>query len=174
MISGLKYSGANDNASGVGVLLEIVRLWQETGYRPQRSVLFAAWGAQEIGQLGSRYYLEHPTIPLKNVVGMIQLDGVGGGGGFNPGIQASPEQDGLLLYSMAVAEQLLDEKITITSKLEQSDHITFDDNGIPSMLVSWRLAGEMNLPDDIANGVSSTRLGIIGRLVTLALMSLVR
>jgi Zn-dependent M28 family amino/carboxypeptidase len=137
-------------------------------------VLFAAWGAQEVGQRGSRYYLEHPSSPVENIVGMVQLDGVGGGGGFNPGIQGNPDQDGLILYSMAVAEQLLDEKITVTSKLGQSDHITFDENGIPSILVSWRLAGESNLPDQVANGVSPERLGIIGRLVALTIMSLVR
>ena len=43
---GLRYSGANDDASGMAVLLEIARLWQEAGYRPALSILFAAWGAR--------------------------------------------------------------------------------------------------------------------------------
>ena len=47
---GLPYSGANDDASGVAVLFEIARLWQETGYRPARSILFAAWGAAGTGR----------------------------------------------------------------------------------------------------------------------------
>ncbi|MBK9050168.1 MAG: M28 family peptidase [Chloroflexi bacterium] len=41
-IAGLVYAGANDNASGVAVMLEMARLWQETGYRPTRSILFIA------------------------------------------------------------------------------------------------------------------------------------
>ena len=61
---GLRYSGANDNASGVAVLLEIARLLHEQDYHPKRSILFVAWGAQELGQAGSNYYLANPVFPL--------------------------------------------------------------------------------------------------------------
>ena len=47
------YNGANDNASGVAVMLEIARLWQAQGFRPDRSVLFAAWDVEEQGLVGS-------------------------------------------------------------------------------------------------------------------------
>ncbi|MBN2501759.1 MAG: M28 family peptidase, partial [Anaerolineales bacterium] len=80
-VPGATYFGANDNASGVAVLLEIARLWHESGYQPKRSVLFAAWGAQELGQVGSAYYLEHPVVPLEETVFMVQMDAVGGGSG---------------------------------------------------------------------------------------------
>ncbi|MGD8626404.1 MAG: M20/M25/M40 family metallo-hydrolase, partial [Anaerolineae bacterium] len=81
-VAGRRFAGANDDASGVGVLLEMARLWSETGYRPKRSILFAAWGAQELGELGSSYYVEHPAFPLAQTSAMLQLDAVGGGGGY--------------------------------------------------------------------------------------------
>jgi hypothetical protein len=46
---GTIYNGANDNASGVSMILEIARMWQAQGFRPARSVLFVAWDAEEKG-----------------------------------------------------------------------------------------------------------------------------
>ncbi|MHB0856529.1 MAG: M28 family metallopeptidase [Anaerolineae bacterium] len=71
------YHGANDNASGVAVMLEIARVWQEAGYRPARTVLFAAWDGEEQALFGSRRYVQEPTFPLSQTVAMIQLDMVG-------------------------------------------------------------------------------------------------
>ena len=71
------YAGANDDASGVAVLLEIARMWQDLGYAPDRTVLFAAWDGEEQGLLGSIYYVEHPALPLEQTVSMVQLDMVG-------------------------------------------------------------------------------------------------
>ncbi len=75
--NGVVYSGANDNASGVAALLEIARSWQEANYRPDVTVLFAAWDGEEQGLLGARHYVTHPLYPLSATIGMIQLDMVG-------------------------------------------------------------------------------------------------
>jgi hypothetical protein len=72
---GLRYPGENDNASGVGVLLEVARAWQEAGYQPAHSVLFAAWGAQEAGEVGSRYYIEHPHTACSSPPGELKRRG---------------------------------------------------------------------------------------------------
>ncbi|MFN2274860.1 MAG: M28 family peptidase, partial [Anaerolineales bacterium] len=79
--AGLRYSGANDDASGIAALLEIARIMKEAGYRPARSILFAAWGAQELGEIGSEFYLAHPFFPLQKTAAMIQLDSIAGGRG---------------------------------------------------------------------------------------------
>jgi Zn-dependent M28 family amino/carboxypeptidase len=76
---GTIYNGANDNATGVAVVLEIARLWQAQGFRPGRSVLFAAWDDEEQGLLGSRYYVRHPVYALDRTVAMLNLDMVGVG-----------------------------------------------------------------------------------------------
>jgi hypothetical protein len=76
---GTIYNGANDNASGVGVILEIARLWQAQGFRPARSVLFAAWDAEEQEMLGATYYVSSPAFPLDRTVAYINVDCVGVG-----------------------------------------------------------------------------------------------
>ncbi len=169
---GRRYSGANDNASGVAIMLEIARLWQQGGYRPGRSVLFAAWGAQELDQLGSRHYVLSPTVTLTRTLAVIQLDGVGGGDGFFPGMQGNGGQDALLLHHAQVAADLMEEKIIVTSDFTTSDHQSFDETGLPTLLFSWRLANEDNLPDGLANGIHTDRLAVTGQITALTLMML--
>jgi len=64
------YNGANDNATGCGILLEIARAYSEAAAKPRRSILFASVTAEEQGLLGSEYLGKHPPIPA----GEISLD----------------------------------------------------------------------------------------------------
>jgi hypothetical protein len=68
------YNGAMDDASGIATLLEVARLMNESGARPKRSVIFLAVTAEEKGELGSRYFAAHPTVPVKQIVADINLD----------------------------------------------------------------------------------------------------
>jgi Zn-dependent M28 family amino/carboxypeptidase len=153
-------------------MLEIARLWHEAGYRPKRSVLFAAWSAQEYGQLGSLNYVLTPTVPVSQSITMIQLDGLGGGGGFFPGIQGNPFRDMLPLHYAGIAANHLGEEFILSDLISESDHLTFSRSGIPVLLVNWRLADENNLPDVYANGVSPERLATTGTLAALLIMML--
>ncbi len=67
------YNGAADNASGVGGLLEIARQFA-SGPPPRRTVLFAAWTAEEKGLLGSEFYAAHPVTPLARTVANLNMD----------------------------------------------------------------------------------------------------
>jgi hypothetical protein len=61
-------------------MLEIARIWAELGYQPQRSVLFAAWDAEEQGLVGSTYYVEQdPIFPLDQTEAYLNLDLIGVG-----------------------------------------------------------------------------------------------
>jgi hypothetical protein len=71
------HPGADDNASGTALLLEVARRFAALPSAPDRTVLFLAFGAEEIGAIGSRYWVEHPTVPLDHVVAMINADMVG-------------------------------------------------------------------------------------------------
>jgi len=70
------YNGAIDNASGSAALLTILRAIRESGYRPKRSLLFAAVGAEEQGLLGSKYLAENPPIPNGKLSALINIDGI--------------------------------------------------------------------------------------------------
>ncbi len=69
------YNGAMDNASGVASLIEIAKtIYGSNAPKPKRSLLFIAWTGEEEGMLGSRYFVAHPTVPLRNVVAVINMD----------------------------------------------------------------------------------------------------
>lgn len=58
------YNGAADNATGSGMILELARSWAALPVKPKRSAMFLAVTAEEKGLLGSKYYSQHPLIPL--------------------------------------------------------------------------------------------------------------
>jgi len=68
------YNGAMDDASGIASVLEIARLMKATGVKPKRSIIFLAVTAEEKGELGSRYFAAHPTVPAAQIVADINLD----------------------------------------------------------------------------------------------------
>jgi hypothetical protein len=68
------YNGAMDDASGIASVLEIARLLKASGHKLKRSVLFLAVTAEEKGELGSRYFAAHPTVPADKIVADINLD----------------------------------------------------------------------------------------------------
>ncbi|WP_437609161.1 M20/M25/M40 family metallo-hydrolase [Sorangium sp. So ce834] len=74
------HPGADDNASGTAMLLEVARRFAALPARPDRNLLFIAFGAEELGTLGSRHFVDHPPAPLegtKSIVAMINADMVG-------------------------------------------------------------------------------------------------
>jgi Zn-dependent M28 family amino/carboxypeptidase len=75
------YPGADDNASGTAVLLELARAFAAAKTRPRRPILFVAFGAEEPGPClwGSRHYVAHPPVPVERTIAMINIDMVGRG-----------------------------------------------------------------------------------------------
>ena len=78
------YNGAVDNATGVAGLIELARLFK-AGTAPERSVVFAAWTAEEAGLLGAEYYAANPVWPLETTVANINMDSL------LPGTEVSPQ-----------------------------------------------------------------------------------
>jgi hypothetical protein len=70
--------GALDNASGTSALLEIARAYSRLPQPPRRSVLFVFVTGEELGLLGSDYFAQHPTVPLKSIVANVNMDGAPG------------------------------------------------------------------------------------------------
>jgi Zn-dependent M28 family amino/carboxypeptidase len=67
------YNGAQDNGTGIGAVLELARMFA-AGPKPQRSLVFAFWTAEEKGLLGSEYYAANPVYPLEKTVAGFNID----------------------------------------------------------------------------------------------------
>ena len=72
------FLGADDNASGVAALLEAARLLARQRQRLKRTLLVAAFGAEEWGQVGSRYYVAHPVRDIARTAAMLNADAISG------------------------------------------------------------------------------------------------
>jgi hypothetical protein len=70
------YNGADDDASGTTAVLELARVLGK-GLRPRRTVIFALFGSEEVGGLGSTYFREHPPIPLKDIAANLEFEMIG-------------------------------------------------------------------------------------------------
>ncbi|WP_282775163.1 M20/M25/M40 family metallo-hydrolase [Phaeodactylibacter xiamenensis] len=69
------YNGADDNASGVGALLELARYFKANP--APYSLLFAAWDAEEVGLRGANHFVDEPTVPLEQIILNINMDMIG-------------------------------------------------------------------------------------------------
>src|ERR1051326_926845 len=75
-LAGTVHPGADDNASGTAGVLELAH-WFSTQPKHRRGILFLTFAGEELGLLGSSYYVNHPEMPLENAVAMINMDMIG-------------------------------------------------------------------------------------------------
>jgi Zn-dependent M28 family amino/carboxypeptidase len=68
------YNGAMDNAAGIAAILEVARQLRESKTKPARSILFIAVTGEEKGELGSKYFAAHPTVPRAAIVANVNTD----------------------------------------------------------------------------------------------------
>jgi Zn-dependent M28 family amino/carboxypeptidase len=78
------YNGADDNASGVQAVLQLLQAFIATGEQPERTVIFAFWDGEEKGLLGSRHFVENCPF-LSHVSAYMNFDMIGRGPVDNPG-----------------------------------------------------------------------------------------
>jgi Zn-dependent M28 family amino/carboxypeptidase len=72
------YNGADDDASGTTAVLELARVLASQP-KTRRTVVFALFGSEESGGLGSTYFRQHPPVPLKNIVAYLEFEMIGRG-----------------------------------------------------------------------------------------------
>ncbi len=71
------FNGANDDGSGTVSVIEIASAFAKVKHRPKRSIVFLLFCGEERGELGSRYYVQHPLFPLNQTIANINIEQVG-------------------------------------------------------------------------------------------------
>lgn len=169
--NGTLYVGANDNASGVAVMLEVARLLQEVDYQPKQTVLFAAWGAEEIGLVGSEYYVKHPAFAPKNTIAVLNLDVVGAGDEGELSIQKD-ERAFSLYYLVENAAHRMGVG-TVPEYYGGSDQDAFLAVGVPAVLIiEMGEIDEIHTPADNLTAMEPEIIDEVGMTTAMALMDL--
>ena len=131
---GKVHPGADDNASGVAVLLEMARALA-SGDKPPRTIIFAAFTGEEAGRLGSKYYAEHPLFPLSKMEGVINLDTVGRLGTQKLtalGTGTAVEWQHIFRGASFVTGV---ESRNVPESIESSDQVSFIEKGVPAVQI---------------------------------------
>ncbi len=106
---GVIHNGADDNASGVAGLLELARVFSQNKVKEPVNFLFIAFGAEELGLLGSRHFVKNPTYALESIHFMLNMDMIGR---FNP-------ENGVAIIGYGTAPEFE----TIFSEIDKNTHI---------------------------------------------------
>jgi len=129
------FPGANDNASGTSMLLDLARHYSIKENQPDYSIAFMAFSGEEVGLFGSKFYAENPLFPLDSIELLINLDMVGTG------------SEGITVVNSSVYGHLLEEMRRINEEngyLKQikqrgescnSDHCPFYEKGVKSVFI---------------------------------------
>lgn len=156
------HNGADDNASGVAVMLELAGAFSLGQEAPRRSMIFVAFGGEEMGLLGSKYFVSHAPVDLTRIVAMINLDMVGrldtakglqvGGAG------TSLEADSLIRS----ANKAYGLKLLVSREGSgPSDHASFYGKDIPVFFLTSGVHPDYHTPDDDTEKINFEGLGEI-------------
>lgn len=151
------YLGADDNASGVAILLEAARLLAKSG--PFRNdILFIAFDGEESGNLGSSYYVAHPVAPLDRTIAMINLDTIG-----------RMQERRLYALASGTAGEFADilrgvnlgfgfDLATPDAGSFASDHLSFIERGVPALHLSTGANPDYHRPTDTPDKIAWNEL----------------
>ena len=148
------HPGADDNASGVAVILELAHRYASLDSENRLGILFLAFAGEEIGLLGSSHWVDNPTRPLESAVAMLNFDMVGrikDGKVYVGGI-GSAEPFSELVGEAASATELTVDKSR--SSYSSSDHTSFAAKKIPVLFFFSGLHSDYHKPSDTADKIN--------------------
>ena len=128
-VSGIR-RGADDNASGTAGLLELARRFSERPAR--RSVLFVAFGAEEVGLIGTGVFIDKPPLPLDSVTAMLNLDMIGWLRGRSLTVHGATGQ-GAIVMLLDSANAFAGFSLLKRRGSGRSDDASFSQKGIPTL-----------------------------------------
>jgi hypothetical protein len=167
------YNGADDDASGVVAVLEIARQLAE-GPPPKRTIVFAAMTGEEIGLVGTNWYIQHPVRPLDRMVANLEIEMIGrpdslaggAGRGWLTGYERSTMGDMLAKHGVPIVA----DPRPAQNFFQRSDNIAFARAGIPAhTLSSFNLHSDYHQPSDEVDKVDTAHMAaVINAAVTAA------
>ena len=161
--AGLVFPGADDNASGTAVLLEVGRVLAQRGWRPTRSLLFISFSGEEKDLLGSRQYITRPIVPLSATTAMINVDHAGAGNG-----RLTVGVTGMKNAIAAEAGQSagLADRLDLFGFFPGGDHVPFKEAGVPTVtVVSGGIHPHFHQPSDTADTVDPQIVQAVARYI---------
>ncbi len=179
------YNGADDNGSGTTALMSIANALNEAkkqGYQPRRSILFLHVSGEENGLLGSRYYSDHPVIPIENTVTNFNADMIGRSDPENiqkgdtdyvyliGGEIISSELDSLVQSANNLSVNMrLDRKYNDLQDSNQfyrrSDHWNFGRFGVPFVFFFTGVHEDYHRPSDTIDKINFEKLSRVSQLI---------
>jgi len=162
------YYGADDNASVTAAMLASARAFVK--YPPKRSVLLVIHGSEERGLLGSRYYAAHPTVPISNIVTVLNGDMIGRNHPDSATILGvvAPHKNSTELVNMAIAANAEGPKFNLDSSWDavthiegwyfRSDHLPYARLGIPALMYTTLLHPDYHTPLDNPQNINYPKL----------------
>ena len=160
---GMLFPGADDNASGTAVILEVARILSKAEPRPSRTILFVSFSGEERDLLGSRLYTSRPVVPLNSTKAMINIDHAGvGNGRLTVGVTVV-EKEGLLEVGKTAG---VHEKLDLYGFFPGGDHVPFKEAGVPTVtVVSGGVHPHFHQPSDTAETIDPEILKTVTRYV---------
>jgi Zn-dependent M28 family amino/carboxypeptidase len=162
------YNGADDNASGTAALLEIAEALGAMPVAPKRSIVLLAVSAEEKGLLGSRHWMDHPTVPLQGIVANLNFDMVGRN---QPGEVdlIRPVASALAAVALAVATAHPELDLALNdspsdSFIQRSDSGAFVLYGIESLFYHSGLHADYHTVEDEARWIDTEKVAKVAKL----------
>jgi hypothetical protein len=161
---GYIHNGADDNASGVAALLEVAEAVSRLPERPKRTIVFAFWDGEEKGLWGSKYWVEHPTVPLDRVRVAINVDMVGRLRNSKLTVYGSRTAPGL----RRIVSRQNDVALALDFNWDikgDSDHYSFFTRNVPFVMLHTGLHDDYHRPSDDVEKINNEGLAEISRLM---------
>ena len=161
--TGFIHNGADDNASGTAGLLEVIEACANLPEAPSRTILFAFWDGEEKGLLGSKQFASRPTVDLKSIKFMINMDMIGRLR--NDTVKVFGARTGYSLRRF-VSQQNTDGLLVDFDWdiKENSDHYPFYSRGIPYLMLHTDLHDDYHRPRDDAHKLNAPGMQRVSRL----------
>lgn len=150
------HHGADDNASGVAVLLELAKTIGNS-MKPDRTVIFVAFTAEEAGLVGSRYYVKHPPedYPINKCIGNLNLDTVGRLGSNKLLILNGSSANEWKFIFMGTGYVTGVESEMVMQPLDASDQVSFVEAGVPAVQFFTGPHLDYHRPTDTADKIDA-------------------